>query len=168
VTGTELDRAALEELAARWTAAWQGTAGFDRCCTPDVGYEDPLALDPLDGVDALERHALRLRRALPDLVLERRAPPLGGGPGDRFACLPWRVAGTHRGELAGLPATDRFLVVHGLHYVELADGLVRRARGFYDLHAVAAQLGFVPGRGSLAESAVLMLRGFGLRRRPGR
>jgi steroid delta-isomerase-like uncharacterized protein len=165
VTGAELDRAQLEELTDRWAAAWEGRALFTRCCTPDIGYEDPLALDPLDGADALERHAARVRRALPDLRLERRAAPLAGGPGEGFACLPWRLAATHRGELAGLPATDRFLVVHGVHYAELSDGLVRRARGFFDLHGVAAQLGFAPARGSLAESTLLMLRGFGLRRR---
>ena len=126
MTGAELDRAQLEELTDRWTAAWEGRGLFTRCATPDVGYEDPLALEPLDGSDALERHAQRLRRALPDLRLERRGAPLAGGPGEGFACLPWRLAGTHRGELAGLPATDRFVVVHGLHYAELSDGLVRR------------------------------------------
>jgi steroid delta-isomerase-like uncharacterized protein len=165
VTGTEIDRAQLEELADRWAAAWEGRRLFSSCCTPDVGYEDPLTTDPLDGTDLLERHAQRLRTALPGLRLERRAPPLGGGPGEGFACLPWRLAGTHRGELAGLPATERYLVVHGVHYAELSDGLIRRARGFFDLHGVGAELGFVPGRGSLAETALLMLRGFGLRRR---
>ena len=165
MTGTELDRAQLEEMTDRWTAAWEGRALFTRCATPDIGYEDPLAIEPLDGTDALEIHAQRLRHALPDLRVERRGAPLAGGPGEGFACLPWRLAGTHRGELAGLPATDRFLVVHGVHYAELSDGLVRRARGFFDLHGVAVQLVFVPGRGSLAESTLLMLRGFGLRRR---
>lgn len=164
MTGAELDRAELEELADRWAAAWEGKDAFRRCCTSGVGYEDPLTVDPLDGFDALERHAERVRRALPDLRLERQGTPLGAGAGEGFACLPWRLAATHRGELAGLPATDRYLVVHGVHYVELADGLIRRVRGFFDLHDVGVQLGFVPARGSMAESAVLMLRGFGLRR----
>jgi steroid delta-isomerase-like uncharacterized protein len=168
MSGAELDRAELQALTDRWAAAWEGRSLFARCCTPDVSYEDPIAVDPLAGADALERHAERVRRAVPDLRLERRAAPLAGGPGEGFACLPWRLAGTHRGELAGLPATDRFLVVHGVHYAELSAGLVRRARGFFDLHGVAVELGLVPGRGSLAEGALLMLRGFGLRRRGAR
>ena len=65
-----------------------------------------------------------------------------------------------------LPATDRFVVVHGLHYVELADGLVRRARGFFDLYDAATQLGLLPARGGLGEAALLLLRGFGVRRGP--
>ena len=165
MSAAELDRARLEELAGSWVQAWSGGADFASCCTPDASYEDPLTLDPIEGVDALEEHAARLRRALPDVRVERNAVALAGGPGEGFACLPWRLAGTHRGELAGLPATERFLVLHGLHYVELSDGFVRRARGFFDLHDVAVQLGFVPSRGSLAESTLLMLRGFGLRRR---
>ena len=165
MTPAELERAHVDWLADRWSAAWEGVAGFETCCTPDVGYEDPLAHEPLEGLESLARHAERARHALPDLRLERRGAPLWGGSGEGFACLPWRLVATHRGEIAGLPATDRFLVVHGVHYAELSDGLIRRARGFYDLHDVAAQLGFVPARGSLAETAVLMLRGFGLRRR---
>ena len=52
------------QLAALWRAAWQGPAGgFDKCCTPDVGYEDPVAQVPLHGVDALEAHAASLRDA---------------------------------------------------------------------------------------------------------
>ena len=65
-----------------------------------------------------------------------------------------------------LPATDRFVALHGLHYIELSDGAVRRARGFFDLYDAATQLGLLPSRGGLGESALLLLRGFGLRRRP--
>jgi hypothetical protein len=83
------------------------------------------------------------------------------------ACIPWRATGTHRGDLgAMLPATDRFVALHGLHYMELSDGAVRRARGFFDLYDAGTQLGLLPARGGLGESALLLLRGFGLRRRP--
>jgi hypothetical protein len=66
-----------------------------------------------------------------------------------------------------LPPTNRFVVVHGLHYVELADGLIRRARGFFDLYDAGVQLGLLPTRGGRGETALLLLRGFGLRRRSG-
>jgi len=167
VSHAELERSDLEELSASWLAGWEVGAGFAACCTPDVAYEDPLTVDPLDGLEALERHAERLRRALPDLRLDRSAEPLASGPGEGFACLPWRLVGTHRGGVGELPPTGRFLVVHGIHYVELVDGAVRRGRGFFDLHDIAVQLGLMPGRGSLAEGTLLLLRGFGLRRRGG-
>jgi hypothetical protein len=158
----ELERGALDELAARWRAAWEG-ASFEECCTPDVSYEDPIAVDPLRRVEALDRHATRLRAAFPDLRVEGTAPPLARGD---HVCVPWRAIGTQRGDIgAVLPATDRFVTLHGLHYLELSDGLVRRARGFFDLYDAATQLGLLPSRGGMGETALLMLRGFGLRRR---
>jgi hypothetical protein len=159
---TELERGAVDSLAARWRAGWEG-AGFEDCCTPDVSYEDPIAVDLLRGVDALDAHAIRLRGAFPDLSLEATAQPLFRGA---HACVPWRALGTHRGDLGQmLPATDRFVTIHGLHYLELTDGSVRRARGFFDLYDAAVQLGLLPARGGLGESALLLLRGFGVRRR---
>jgi hypothetical protein len=160
---TELERAAIDELAERWRAAWQG-AGFEDCCTPDVSYEDPVAIDPLRGVDALDRHAAGLRSAFPDLRVESTAPPLVRGA---QACVPWRALGSHRGDLGPmLPASERFVTLHGVHVIELTDGAVRRARGFFDLYDAATQLGLLPARGGLGETALLLLRGFGLRRRP--
>jgi hypothetical protein len=79
--------------------------------------------------------------------------------------VPWRAVGTHRGDIDILPASERFVTLHGLHYLELTDGLVRRARGFFDLYDAAAQLGLLPARGGLGETALLLLRGYGLRRR---
>jgi hypothetical protein len=160
---SELARGAVDELAARWRAGWTG-GGFESCCTPDVSYEDPVAADPLRGVEALERHALDLRTAFPDLRIEATAPPLERAG---HVCVPWRALGTHEADLGAMvPATQRFVTVHGLHYIELADGAVRRARGFYDLYDAATQLGLLPARGGMGETVLLLLRGFGLRRRP--
>jgi steroid delta-isomerase-like uncharacterized protein len=159
---TELERGALDELASRWRDAWQG-AGFESCCTPDVSYEDPVAVDPLRGVEELDRHAAGLRGAFPDLSVEATAPPLARG---QHVCVPWRAIGTHRGDIGSvLPASDRFVSLHGLHYLELSDERVRRARGFFDLYDAGTQLGLLPARGGMGETVLLMLRGFGLRRR---
>ena len=93
--------------------------------------------------------------------MERTAPALQRGA---HACIPWRLLGTHFGVLAGLPGTEEKLVIHGLHYLELTDGRISRARGFFDLYDGSIQLGLLPARGGLGESALLLLRGFGLRR----
>jgi steroid delta-isomerase-like uncharacterized protein len=156
VSGLEL----VDDLAAAWLRAWTGEGGFADSCTHDIQYEDPLAHEPLRGLDELEQHAARLRSALPDLRIERTGRMLADGPN---ACIPWRAAGTHKNGTASLPATNRFVTLHGLHYVELTDGLIHRARGFYDLYDAATQLGVLPARGGLGESVLLLLRGFGLR-----
>lgn len=152
---------ALDELAERWRKAWQGPGGgFESCCTPDVSYEDPVALVPLEGVEALEAYAKGLRDAFPDIRVEAAGDSIASAD---LACITWRALGTHRGELAGLPASNRFVVLQGVHYVELAEGRVRRARGFFDSYEASVQLGLLPAHGSLGEKALLMLRGFGYR-----
>jgi steroid delta-isomerase-like uncharacterized protein len=150
----------IDDLAATWLRAWAGDGSFEGCCAPDVQYEDPLAHDPLRGLDDLAAYADRLRGALPDLRVERTGRTLADGG---FAVNPWRAAGTHKNGSATLPATNHFVALHGLHYIELSDGQVRRARGFFDLYDAATQLGILPARGGLGESVLLLLRGFGLR-----
>lgn len=159
--GAQLERAEVEALGDRWAAAWIGEGGFADCCAADVSYEDPLAGIPLTGLPALEERSRTLLAAFPDARVERIAPALGRGD---HACVPWRLVGTHRGDMAMLPATDRPLELHGLHYLELADGRIRRARGFFDLYDGAVQLGLLPKRGGLGEALLLLLRGFGVRR----
>jgi len=150
-------------LAERWRTAWlAGTPeAFGECCRVDVLYEDPIEPDPLEGLGPLARHAALLRKGFPDLRLEDAGAAVLDGD---HACLPWRFAGTHRGDLGAIPASGRYLAIHGVHYLELRDGDVRRARGFFDVYDVAVQLGLLPQRGSLGESALMVLRGFGLLR----
>ena len=156
---TELERSPLEQLASTFIGGFEGR-GFEAICTPDLHYEDPIAVEPLAGPRRARRATpLQLRHAVPDLRIERASAALGDG---RNACIPWRMTGHHTGELDALPATGRELSLHGLHYLELSDGAVRRARGFFDLYDAASQLGLLPARGGLGETALLLLRGFGV------
>ena len=148
----------------RWRSAWREATpeAFGTCCHVDVFYEDPLAREPLEGLSALATHAGNVREAFPDFRIEPAGPAVLD---ERHACQPWRFVGTHRGEVGGVPATKRFVTLHGVHYLELRGGDVRRARGFFDLYDAITQLGLLPARGSLGEHALLLLRGFGLRPR---
>ena len=156
----QLEPLTPDSLADRWVEAWI-TGRFAGVCTVDVHYEDPATREPLSGLGALEAHAQTLRGAFPDLRIDRTGPRVGD---EHYACVPWRAAGTHDGQLGALPGSSRFVTVHGVHFLELTDGRIRRARGFFDLYGAGIQLGLLPGRGSLGETALLLLRGFGLRR----
>ena len=150
-------------LSDRWRQAWLDATpeAFGECCSVEVFYEDPLSLDPREGLGDLATHAAQLRVAFPDLRIESVGEAVIDGSN---GCIPWRLVGTHRGDVGDLPHTGRFLTLAGVHYVALVDGRVRRARGFFDLYDAAVQLGMLPRRGSLGESAIMLLRGFGLRR----
>ncbi len=151
-----------EELIDGWEAAWSGkdADAFAELCSADLHYEDPLTGEPLEGVDALTSHAERLWAGFPDARLERTGVRLHNG---RYVAAPCKLLGTHKAQLEGLPPTNKFLVVHCVFYCELERDRLLRVRGFFDLYDAAVQLGVLPGRGSLGEKALLVLRGFGLR-----
>jgi steroid delta-isomerase-like uncharacterized protein len=151
-----------DELFDAWEDAWsdQDQDGFRQVCSPQLHYEDPLTAEPLEGIPALITHAERLWEAFPDARLEQLGPRLVDGG---RAAAPCKLLATHREPLGGLPATGRFIVVPIVFYCELDRGRLLRVRAFFDLYSAAVQLGVLPGRGSLGEKALLMLRGFGLR-----
>lgn len=136
---------------------------FASSCAPDVHYEDPLAVQPLTGPAAIAAHAARLQAGFPDARMETTGPRLGDG---RHVAAPVKLLATHRAELEGLPATGRFVVLHGVFFCELdPDGeRLWRVRAFYDVYDAAVQLGVLPRPGTVGQRAMLMLRGFGLRR----
>ena len=152
----------VDELIDGWQAAWSShdASAFTEVCATGIQYEDPLTPEPLAGLDQLAAHAERLWAGFPDARLERTGTRLCDG---HFVAAPCKVLGTHREPLEGLPATNRFLVVHCIFYCELQHDLLLRVRAFYDVYEAATQLGVLPARGTLGEKALLMLRGFGLR-----
>ena len=157
---------AVDDLIDRWQAAWVGRdrGAFAALCAPDIHYEDPLCGEPLESPDELAEHAARLWAAFPDARIERTGERLSDG---RFIAAPFKLLGTHRGEIEGLGPTGRFVVVHLVCYCELDPDRRRlwRVRAFFDAYDAAVQLGVLPARGTMCERALLMLRGFGLRAR---
>jgi steroid delta-isomerase-like uncharacterized protein len=157
-----LSPAGVDALVDRWEAAWSGKDGdaFYELCAADFHYEDPIAPQPLEGAQALIAHAERLWAAFPDVRMERTGERLTKGS---YLAAPAKLLGTHRGPLEGLPATNRFVVVHCIFYCQVERGRMLRVRAFFDLYDAATQLGVLPAHGTLGEKALLVLRGFGLR-----
>ncbi len=139
-------------------------SAFASVCALDVHYEDPLTGPALRGVDALGDHVARLWVAAPDATIEQAGERLSDG---RYVAAPVRIAGTHTGELPGLPPTRRAFGVHAVLYCELDPPRERlwRIRAFFDLYDASVQLGVLPAHGGVGERALMLLRGFGLRAR---
>jgi hypothetical protein len=153
---------AVDALFDGWESAWSGKdpEAFAEVCSNSIHYEDPLCPEPLEGIDPLVAHAERLWAGFPDVRLERTGDRLHSGG---FVAAPCKLVGTHRAALEGLPATNRFVVVHCIFYCQLEHDELWRVRAFFDLYDAAVQLGVLPARGTLGERALLVLRGFGLR-----
>jgi steroid delta-isomerase-like uncharacterized protein len=151
--------------AGGFLAAFSGRdpRAFVAHCDPGIHYEDPVTPAPLRGCAELGEHAERLWDAFPDARVEIAGTPPAA---PHAIAIPFRLDGTHRGQIGGLPATGRRVSVHGVVYAEPAgDGRLLRVRAFFDLYDAGVQLGLLPARGGLGERALLMLRGFGLRAR---
>jgi hypothetical protein len=154
-----------DELFDAWEAAWSGRDpdAFAAVCDPeDVHYEDPLTPEPLESAEAIGVHAGRLWAGFPDARMQRTGPRLFGPDG--HAAAPAKLVATHTAELYGLAPTSRFVIIHGVTVAQLRDERLHRIRLFFDLYDAATQLGVLPRPGTLGEKALLMLRGFGLRR----
>lgn len=105
----------------------------------------------------------------PDIVLHFAGQELRGrntylgvvvANGDVFADLLWTVedmvaegdtvavrytmAGTHRGEFAGVPATDRAVVAQSMAFYRLADGKIVEERAQLDMLGILQQIGGIP------------------------
>ena len=106
------------------------------------------------------RRVRRLWRAFPDVRVQPTGDRLTNGT---HAAAPVKLLGTHRSALGSLSATNRFIVVHGVFYAQLADDRLLRVRAFFDAYGAGLQLGALPRPGTASERALLMLRGFGLR-----
>jgi predicted ester cyclase len=156
----------IEELVDGFQSALTGRdrSAFAAVCALDVHYEDPLTGPALRGVDALGDHAARLWVAVPDARVVRAGERVTDG---RFLAAPVQVAGTHTGELPGMPPTRRAFSVHAVLYCELDPPRERlwRVRAFFDLYDASVQLGVLPAHGGMGERALMLLRGFGLRSR---
>lgn len=155
----------VDELFDGFERAWSGRdpAAFAPLCDPDdVHYEDPLTPEPLESPAAIAAHADRLWTGFPDARLQKTGPRLLNPDG--YAAAPMKLLATHTRELYGLAATNRFVVVHAVVIAELRDERLHRVRAFFDLYGAATQLGVLPRPGTMGERALLMLRGFGLKR----
>lgn len=151
----------VDALAGAWMERRRGA--FREMCAVDLHWEDPFLREPLCGPGELGEHAARLWAAFPDLKVEPAGERLTGG---RFVAAPLRIAGTHLGELEGIVPSGRLVAVHAVLYGELdpPGESLWRARVFLDAYDAGVQVGLLPRRGSLGERALLVLRGFGLRR----
>ena len=136
---------------------------FRDMCAPDLHWEDPFCAEPLRGPEELADHAAQLWEAFPDAKVETAGARLLGG---RFVAAPVKLGGTHLGEIEGVTASGRYVLVHAVLYCELDPPGERlwRVRVFLDGYDAAVQIGMLPKRGSIGERALMVARGFGLRR----
>jgi steroid delta-isomerase-like uncharacterized protein len=90
------------------------------------------------GVDAVLASVETFTSAFPDLSIEVRHHHL---PGEGVSIVEYSFAGTHEGELEGIPATGRRMEVVACSVAEIHGGQIHRERDYYDTLSLMRQLG---------------------------
>jgi len=123
------------DVVQRWLDWWH---------TGDVTIADELyadgyqrhATDSATGLDSLKGLVATYRSAFPDLRFDVEDML---SHDDRVA-VRWMATATHRGELSGLPATERPVRLAGCDILRARQGKIVESWSFYDRTALLAQL----------------------------
>jgi steroid delta-isomerase-like uncharacterized protein/uncharacterized protein (TIGR02118 family) len=128
-------QAPFEEWAAGWSA--HDRERVVRLFTDDCIYEDVTMGVVNRGRDELRAFADAIFAAIPDFTIEL----LSGFAGDGWGAMEWTMAGTHAGDLPGVPATGRRFSVRGSTVLELAPDAIARCSDYWNMAAFLEQVG---------------------------
>jgi steroid delta-isomerase-like uncharacterized protein len=113
---------------------------LDEVCSPDFVNHDPAAPEEVHGIDGLKELANGYRTAFPDMRVSIE---------DQIAeadevMSRWSVDATHRGELFGVPASDKPVHFEGMTIDRYRDGKLVEAWDMWDALGLMQQIGAVP------------------------
>ena len=130
-----------EKLIETWAADW--TSGdlshFLTLFTDSCVYEDVAFGAVHHGKDELKTFVEGIRSSFPDFQVEvvtRFATEDSGS-------AEWKMSGTHRGDLPGMPATNKQFTIRGASVFEFESERIRRCSDYWDQAALLKQLGFM-------------------------
>jgi steroid delta-isomerase-like uncharacterized protein len=108
--------------------------------TDDVLYEDKTVGAVLHGKEELRKFAQGWFNAFPDLHFTLNSTLISGNR----AAVEWTGTGTQKGDMPGMPASNKVSSVPGVSIVECADGKIKHDADYWDMATVMKQLGFLP------------------------
>lgn len=128
-------------LAQRGFDAWNAhdAERYGSLLSEDHVAESDIFSAPLRGRQAAIDDAQRYFRAFPDLHFDVEQMMANGD----HVVIRWRARGTHRGDLMGIPPTNRQAIMHGCTFNELKDGRIARAWVYWDTGHLLRQLGLL-------------------------
>ena len=119
---------------------------IDESTAEDSVTHDPALPDDSRGPDGFKQVVQGYRTAFPDLSLTVEAQCSDGD----LVCTRWRSEGTNDGELMGMPATGKHVVVTGLSMDRVQDGKVVESWNQWDNAGMMQQLGVGETAGAAA------------------
>lgn len=136
---SEQNKALVERLIDEfWNEGRTATA--DELVAESHVVIDPATPGEYRGPEGLKQFAAIYRNAFPDLHFTSLELV---GEGDAVA-QRWRVTGTHRGDLPGIPATGQPIDVTGITISRIRDGRFTELCVVWDALGLMRQLGVAP------------------------
>lgn len=127
----------------QYLEAWNSHDGAEVAAfmADDVTYEDlPLGVisEGRDAIKAFVHETEQLSKDYKWTSVSEQAS------GDRYA-FEWEIAGTHTGEVAGLPATNKPYRIRGVSIGRLdGDGKIKANRDYWNMADFMMQVGILP------------------------
>jgi len=106
----------------------------------DCIYEDVTFGVVNHGKAELKAFADGIFAAFPDFRIEQTARFAAG----EWAGMEWIISGTHKGDLPGIPATNKRFSIRGASILELESGKIKRCSDYWDLAAFLKQIDLKP------------------------
>jgi steroid delta-isomerase-like uncharacterized protein len=130
-----------EQLARDFVSGWShNLPALMPLFTDDVVYEDTTVHAVAHGKEELRGFAASWFKAFPDLTFTLTSTMISA---DR-AAIVWRGKGTQRGDMPGMPASNKVADVVGVSLIECTDGKVKHNVDYWDMATMMRQLGFLP------------------------
>jgi len=103
-----------------------------------VGHSE-TASGPIRGREGVRQNLQMLLTAFPDLHIEVEQIIASGDS----VVVRTRATGTHKGNFAGIPPTNKSIEVHGCNVIELRNGKAIKGRLYSDNASLFQQLGLL-------------------------
>jgi len=132
----------IEKTLEAWAADWSSPdiEHLLSLFTDDCIYEDVTFGVVNRGKVELKAFADGIFAAFPDFNIKQTARFAAGD----WAGMEWIISGTHKGDLPGMPATNKHFSFRGATILELESGKIRRCSDYWDLATFLKQIGLSP------------------------
>jgi len=129
-----------------YTAAWNShdTEKLVSFFTDDCVYEEVAIGKITRGKEEFKAFINAFFAAFPDTNFELTSNFNSGN----WYCAEWIWTATHKGNMAGIPATGKRISIRGVSVGELKEGKIKRNSEYYNLMDFIKQIGIKPGPAS--------------------
>ena len=127
----------------KYWAAYSDIQGIEKLLpffSEDVVYEDVTFAIVNHGKKEFRKFFSDTFNIFPDQRFTLTSVLVSGN----HAALEWTMNGTQKGDMPGMPATNKEVTVRGVSIMEIRRGKITHVRDYWDMATMRRQLGFNP------------------------